>query len=216
MPSDVLSEARRLLRMMTTDRQAALARLRRVVGIARAHVLFHGAELGERVNATGYVRVRAEGRMVLADHVQFAGGMIPSEIVCRRGGELVFGDYTMANYGIVFDCAHSIHVGRRCLFGSMTRVRDHDGARSGPIVIEDDVWLAHGVVVEPGVRIGRGSVVSAGSVVTRDVPPESLVVGDPGECFRLGREVENAVWTGASAGNDVDVGGFREAPSRSA
>jgi acetyltransferase-like isoleucine patch superfamily enzyme len=48
-----------------------------------------------------------------------------------------------------------------------------------PVVIEDDVWLASRVIVLPGVRIGRGSVVGAGSVVTKDVPAFCLAAGNP-------------------------------------
>lgn len=45
------------------------------------------------------------------------------------------------------------------------------GIQSAPIVIEDDVWISFGVTILKGVRIGEGSVISAGSIVTRDVPP---------------------------------------------
>ena len=51
--------------------------------------------------------------------------------------------------------------------------------RKGGVVIEEDVWLSVNVVVLDGVRIGRGSVVGAGSVVTKDVPPYSIAVGIP-------------------------------------
>ena len=50
---------------------------------------------------------------------------------------------------------------------------------SKPIVIEDKVWIGSNSAVLPGVRIGYGSVVGAGSVVTRDVPPMSVAVGVP-------------------------------------
>jgi maltose O-acetyltransferase len=68
---------------------------------------------------------------------------------------------------------------------SFVRVSDRDERRAGPVIVEDDVWLAHGVIVEPGVTIGAGSVVSAGSVVTRDVPQGSLASGNPAQCVRL-------------------------------
>ena len=48
-----------------------------------------------------------------------------------------------------------------------------------PITIEEDCWLPGNVIVLPGVRIGRGSTVSAGSVARKDVPPGCLVVGNP-------------------------------------
>ena len=49
------------------------------------------------------------------------------------------------------------------------------------ITIEDDVWLGAGAIVLDGVTIGRGSVIGAGTVVTKDVPPYSVVVGVPGK-----------------------------------
>lgn len=48
------------------------------------------------------------------------------------------------------------------------------------VVIEDDVWLGANVFVMPGVTIGRGAIVSAGSVVTKSVPPYAIVAGNPG------------------------------------
>ena len=48
----------------------------------------------------------------------------------------------------------------------------------GPIIIEDDVWIGFGSIVLSGVKIGKGSVIGAGSVVTKDVPPFSIFVGN--------------------------------------
>jgi len=53
-----------------------------------------------------------------------------------------------------------------------------------PIVIERNVWIAAGAIVIGGVTIGENSVVAAGSVVTRDVPPNSLVGGNPARVIR--------------------------------
>ncbi len=52
------------------------------------------------------------------------------------------------------------------------------------IVIEDEAWLAANSVVVAGVRIGKHSVVAAGSVVTRDVPPYSIVAGNPAKIIK--------------------------------
>ncbi len=53
-----------------------------------------------------------------------------------------------------------------------------------PIVIERNVWIAAGAIVIGGVTIGENSVVAAGSVVTRDVPPNTLVAGNPARVIR--------------------------------
>jgi acetyltransferase-like isoleucine patch superfamily enzyme len=58
------------------------------------------------------------------------------------------------------------------------------GMDPAPIVIEDDVWLAGKVMVTAGVRIGRGCVVGAGAVVTKDLPPWSVAVGIPARVIR--------------------------------
>lgn len=102
--------------------------------------------------------------------------------------------------GIGLDClvmgtvtiGSDVMMGPRCLLVSEThRTTDVDRPMSTqgmgadvPIVIEDDVWLSGHVVVLPGVRIGRGSIVAAGAVVTEDVPPYSVVAGVPGKVVR--------------------------------
>lgn len=53
-----------------------------------------------------------------------------------------------------------------------------------PVVIEDDVWIGLRTVILPGVTIGSGAVIGAGSVVTKDVPPNSVVAGNPARVVR--------------------------------
>ena len=62
--------------------------------------------------------------------------------------------------------------------------RRRDGVIAKPIVIERNVWIASGATVIGGVTVGENSVVAAGSVVTRDVPPNSLVGGNPARVIR--------------------------------
>ena len=57
-----------------------------------------------------------------------------------------------------------------------------------PVVIEDDVWLCRRAMIMPGVHIGKGAVVAAGAIVTKDVPPYSVVGGNPAKVIRY-REV---------------------------
>lgn len=58
------------------------------------------------------------------------------------------------------------------------------GITAEGIVIEDDVWLGAGAVVTDGVRVGKGAVVAAGAVVTKDVPPHTVVAGVPAKVIR--------------------------------
>ena len=69
-------------------------------------------------------------------------------------------------------------------FSSKDKFIDEQGVVTSPIVIEDDVWIGSNAVILPGVRIGRHSVIAAGAVVNRDVPPYSLAVGVPAQVKR--------------------------------
>lgn len=82
-----------------------------------------------------------------------------------------------------------VFVGPDC--GFYTAIHPLDAARRNrglerarPITVEDDVWIGGHVTVLPGVRIGRGSVIGAGSVVTRDVPPGVVAAGNPCRVLR--------------------------------
>lgn len=57
-------------------------------------------------------------------------------------------------------------------------------AGAKPVVIEDNVWIGFGSIIMPGVKIGRGSVIAAGSVVVKDVPPMSVVGGNPAKIIK--------------------------------
>ena len=61
---------------------------------------------------------------------------------------------------------------------------EQKGYKSAPVVIEDDVWLGFRSIILPGISLGKGSVVGAGAVVTKDVPPYAVVVGNPGRIIK--------------------------------
>lgn len=63
------------------------------------------------------------------------------------------------------------------------------------------MWIGHGAIILPGITIGNGSIVGAGSVVTKDVPPWSIVVGNPARVLRprfedpeMGPKLETLAW----------------------
>lgn len=61
---------------------------------------------------------------------------------------------------------------------------DEQGVRTNPVTIEDDVWIGTNAVILPGITIGTHSVIAAGAVVTKDVPPHSLVAGVPAKVIK--------------------------------
>ena len=161
-------------------------KMRSAVRIMRAAWYLRACERSARVRATGFVRVANQGRVRIGDRAVFLGGMIATELACRPGASIEIGSRSVFNYGVSLEAWNSIRIGDRSMFGSMVRVCDRGKAASGPVVIGDDVWIAHGAIIEPGVTIGSGSVVAAGSVVSHDVPPRSLAIGNPARCLSLG------------------------------
>jgi len=77
------------------------------------------------------------------------------------------------------------------VYGDPDQLIREQGITAEGITIEDDVWLAAGCIVLDGVRIGKGSVIGAGAVVTEDIPSYSIAVGSPARVVK-GRDAETA------------------------
>lgn len=69
-------------------------------------------------------------------------------------------------------------------FSDTSKRIDEQGVSTQPVTIEDDVWIGANAVVLPGVTIGQHAVVAAGAVVTKDVPPYSIVGGVPAKILK--------------------------------
>ena len=69
-------------------------------------------------------------------------------------------------------------------FSDTNKRIDEQGVSTNPVTIEDDVWIGANAVILPGVTIGEHCVVAAGAVVTKDVPPHSLVAGIPAKVIK--------------------------------
>ena len=88
--------------------------------------------------------------------------------------------------GVSIRCHRSIILGNYVRVGANALIMDGDGHAndprsngSKPIVIEDHVWIGTNVMILKGVRIGKNSVIGAGSIVTKDIPANSVAVGNP-------------------------------------
>ncbi len=144
--------------------------------------------IGRWVRVTGRMHIRNEGEMLIGDRVQIDSKFARTVLATIGEGRLDIGEQTIINYGSDICATGSIRIGRRCLIGTHAIILDNDfhevNAGFGmpppkPVVLDDDVWLGNRVTVLPGVRIGAGTVVSAGSVVMSDLPPRVVAAGNP-------------------------------------
>ena len=114
---------------------------------------------------------------------------------CDYGLNISIGEGSFVNFDCVFLDLAPIRIGRHTLIGPkvqlLTALHPFDAAqrRTGleagrPITVGDDCWLGGGVIVCPGVKIGCRCVIGAGSVVTHDIPDDSVAAGNPARVIR--------------------------------
>ena len=108
------------------------------------------------------------------------------------GKGLTIGDGTYIGPRCLLGAGGGITIGQRATFGAGVHllaenhefrdagrpIQDQGVTRAG-ITIEDDVWIGNNVIVIDGVRVGKGAVIGAGAIVTKDVPAYAIAVGNP-------------------------------------
>lgn len=129
------------------------------------------------------IRIRHGGKL------SFAGKCYASdwvELRVTQGGRLHIGNKVCIGQHSLITCRHSIEIQDNVMLGPSVTIYDHDHDfaryghindneyKLGAVVIEEDAWIGCNVTILKGVRIGARSVVAAGSVVTRDVAPDSI------------------------------------------
>jgi acetyltransferase-like isoleucine patch superfamily enzyme len=106
----------------------------------------------------------------------------------ESGGHIRIGDWVALSPGVRITCSKSITIGDGCSIAQRVFITDADWhdfyhriypGKEDPVVLEDNVWLGDQVIVTKGVTIGRNSIVGAGSVVTRDIPANTIAAGNP-------------------------------------
>lgn len=167
-----------------------------VKAVLRARWYFRGAQhRGEKVRVWGRAKIDKPANMRIGSRVRIISTITPIEMFARTGALLEIGDNTFINYGCSISATDLVRIGRDCSIGTYVMIMDNHfhslepekrnvQPPSEPIIIGDNVWLGARAIVLAGVTIGDGSVVAAGSVVTKDVPPRTLVGGVPAREIR--------------------------------
>ncbi len=115
--------------------------------------------------------------------------------------EIIIGNNVRFGWDCHIGCINKIVIGSNVLFASRIYISDHFHGKTdrdyleifplerelvskGPIIIKNDVWIGEGVIIMPGVQIGKGSIVGANAVVTKDIPDYCIVAGVPARVIK--------------------------------
>jgi acetyltransferase-like isoleucine patch superfamily enzyme len=151
------------------------------------------SRVGNRVTVRGKLKVDGNGIIVIGDRVKIWSHINVTQLSIGDQASLIIGDDTFINTGVIISARNKIQIGKNCQIANQVIIMDSDfhGIENRsipeapqPVIIEDNVWLATRCTILKGVTIGRGAVVAAGAVVTRDVPPYTLVGGVPAKIIR--------------------------------
>ena len=114
---------------------------------------------------------------------------------CDYGANIFVGDKLFMNFDcVVLDC-NVVRIGSNVMMGPKVQIYtahhpfEPEARRTlvevaSPVTVEDDVWIGGGAIICPGVRVGAGSTIGAGSVVTRDIPARVVAAGNPCRVIR--------------------------------
>lgn len=114
---------------------------------------------------------------------------------CDYGSNIFLGKKVFFNFNCVVLDVAQVHIGDYVLFGPSVQIytaahpldageRRHGLELGKPVTIGDDVWVGGGAIICPGISIGARAVIGAGSVVTRDIPPQVIAAGNPCRVIR--------------------------------
>lgn len=151
-------------------------------------------EIGENV-------IFEEGVLVFhPEHIRIGRNVYIGHRTILKGyhqNEIVIGDHTWIGQNCFFHGAAGIRIGKAVGIGPMVQIltsmhRSDDFSKPvlfhplefREVIIEDGSDIGIGSIILPGVRIGRGAIVGAGSVVTKEVPPFCIVAGNPARLLR--------------------------------
>lgn len=140
------------------------------------------------------IRIENGVTLVSDSSYNYAGINHPTILSTTHTGASIYIGRNSGMSGATISCAKSIYIGEDVGIGANVNIYDHDfhpinpylrkyanytNIGSAPIVIEDHVWIGANSIILKGVRIGRGAVIAAGSVVTKDIPEFTIYAGNP-------------------------------------
>ncbi|TFF34736.1 acyltransferase [Mucilaginibacter psychrotolerans] len=161
--------------------------------VPNAAIRLRKCTTGKMVSVKGRLKVNAKGKILIGDNCRIWSHMGITLISAGPRATIEIGQNTFINTGANISSRNHIKIGKNCHIANEVIIMDDDfhdvsshtqNSGSDAIIIGDNVWLATRCIILKGVSIGEGAVVAAGAVVTKDVPPYTLVGGVPAKHIR--------------------------------
>ena len=102
------------------------------------------------------------------------------------GSKIIIGNFTSigGNVSILLGGEHNIDYATTFPFDILWLSKSHPKVFQKTTIIGNDVWIGHGAIILGGVKIGDGAIIGAGTVVSKDVEPYAIIIGNPMKCLR--------------------------------
>ena len=127
------------------------------------------SSMGNNVSLSRGIRVRFPERLKIGNNVA-----INNDVWINAAGNVEIGNNTLIGPKVVIHSANH-------KFDQLDIPIRTQGHVMKEVIIEEDIWIGAAAIILPGVKIGKGSVIAAGAVVTKDVPPFSIAMGVPAQ-----------------------------------
>jgi acetyltransferase-like isoleucine patch superfamily enzyme len=138
--------------------------------------------IGENSTMDGvHFAIGREGRVQIGNYCYFTNAVLLCELELRIGNYVVIGWNTTIADTDFHPLAPAERIADAIACSPLNTGRSRPEIAKRPVIIEDDVWIGPNATILKGVRIGAGACIEAGSLVTRDVPPGSRVLGNPAQ-----------------------------------
>ncbi len=185
----------------------------RVWPVLRTRIRWGGRlhSLGPRTIMGRCMMITNPRSVAIGSHVTICPDFILADLDpgCRDNPKIVIGDGTNILFRFQCNAARSVVIGQNVLFASNVLVTDSDHVvRPGgvpvtrnaelvtrPVKIEDNCWIGQNAVILKGVTVGHDSIIGANSVVTCDVPPCSVAVGNPARVVKSLQAGDPEAWS---------------------
>ena len=158
------------------------------------YFIFRGSLIRKCLHATNIKYIKVGKNVTIDEYAR-----LDCYLTDKNIPNFVIGDGTMIGFNCTFLCTTDLIIGHNVLIASNCFITTEDHGInpelnqkylaqpliSKSVIIEDNCWLGEKVIVCKGVKIGKFSIVGAGSVVTKDIPPYSIAVGNPAKVIKF-------------------------------